>query len=1034
MVPSFPVTTAAPRRTLRAAAADAELLLSRGRLVLRVVLGALVAFTLKDIWVDQPHIEQLIAMRAAVALFGLVVIWWLPSIRSSEARAAIMVGFTVALCLEIAASNIVSGDRETALLLLLTVLFATAVLLPWGVRAQAAVAVGAGLSGLWHMLAMGAPAIGMARELIGLTLALATSVLVAGELARQRAAQQASAAALAARARSATLRAEVGAAMSGTGALDAMLQRSAQAVVDHLDAAFARVWLLDEAGEVLVLRASAGLYTHLDGPHGRVPVGHLKIGLIAAEQRPHLTSDVENDPRIGDHAWARREGMVAFAGYPLLAGGRLVGVLALFARHTLGGEVPDALAAVADVVALGVAREKAKAALVESERRFATIADSAPVMIWMTDAGARLTHANRAVREFIGAEPSEEDPPDLLLPIIPADRAETTASIAAAVTERRTVNAEFRARRGDGATRWLLATAVPRLAADGALLGLVGMSVDITERREMEDALREAHAAATAADEAKSRFLATMSHELRTPMNGILGMSTLLADTPLDAEQGESLAIIHQSAESLLGLINDVLDLSKIEAGKVTLERARFSLRDVVHGVLRTVAVQAHANGVELIADVAADVPDEHIGDAARLRQVLLNLVGNAVKFTAGGEVVVEARIAAGEAGGPALALAVRDTGIGIPTEKQASVFEAFVQADDSVTREYGGTGLGLPIAKRLVELMEGTIGVESFAGVGTTFFVTLPLAVAPAGGERSASQLGGVRVLVADSSARQRAALAVMLEHAGARVIAVGDAVGVAAALRDGEAAGDPVRVAVAAAELSSAAVTTPRRDGGPAAGLVVLVEPGRRAADEIRAAKPAALLVKPAGERELVAAVAEALGRQPTASDQRPAAPNGAQSRMRILVAEDNRVNAAVATKLLERRGHQVTVVGDGAAAVAALDEATFDLVLMDVQMPVLDGIQATARIRARERDRGGHIWIVAVTANAMRGDAEACLAAGMDHYVSKPIRREALDDAIARAQAHVTGARASQPDSSATLGLPTAAFASPSGGTAA
>ncbi len=528
---------------------------------------------------------------------------------------------------------------------------------------------------------------------------------------------------------------EIGMALAGAGSLQTMLQKCTEAIVRHLDGASARIWTVADSVDELELQASAGMYPDQDGPHGRVPIGKLKIGWIAQERKPHLSNQVVGDPEVGDQDWARREGMVAFAGRPLIVEGGLMGVVAMFARHPLSDATLTALSSAADAIAVGISRKRTEEALVCSELQ------------------------------------------------------------------------------------------------------------------------------AQAASRAKSGFLANMSHEIRTPMNGVLNMTRLALKTDLTPKQREYLEMAHRSAESLLEIINDILDFSKIEAGKLTLNAVPFCVHESVENVVRDMAMRAHAKDLELTCDVDPDVPGWLVGDPGRLRQVLLNLVSNAIKFTDRGEVGLTVRRGSATDEEVWLNFAVRDTGIGIPPDQLARTFEAFAQADTSITRTRGGTGLGLTISASLVSMMGGSLEIDSEPGVGSTF-------------------------------------------HFRARF----------------------------------------------------------RTSDQPR---------------------------QHTSGS--PPPPR--TGKLRLLLAEDNVINQKVAVGMLEAAGHEITVVNNGQEAVAALEQQPVDAILMDVQMPEMDGLQATAMIREREKTTGRHTPIIALTAHAMKGDQERCLAAGMDDYVSKPIRPEEL-----------------------------------------
>jgi PAS domain S-box-containing protein len=662
------------------------------------------------------------------------------------------------------------------------------------------------------------------------------------------------------------------------------------------------------------------------------------------------------------------------------------------------------------------ARKRAEEALRASDARFRSLTRSNVMGILMVHEDGAITEANEAFLDLVGYTRQEFQQEGLRWDKLTApeyahlDR----QGIEQLVTTGASPPWEKELVRKDGSRVYVLnGLAVLKGSRDRCLCFVL----DISTQKEAEAQLKRAKEAADQANRAKSAFVANISHEIRTPMNAILGMTELLLDTPVSAEQRDYLTVVQESAESLLSLINNVLDFSKIEAGKLDIEHVEFGLRDTVAGILKSLAVAAHKRALELVLNLDPAVPDRLTGDPTRLRQILVNLVGNAIKFTEQGDVVVRVSVDRRDEGTVLLHLAVTDTGIGIPQEKRESVFQAFEQGDGSRARKYGGTGLGLAICAKLVELIGGRIWFETNPAGGTTFHATGrfgivesddPLLAARPGGSRG--DLQDLRVLVVDDNPASRVALEGCLKTWGMRPHIVGNARAAQELVERQSTRDQPFAVALVDAHMPgidgfSFADWLRREAGGRVGPTIMLLHSIDRAADLSRCDEigVAAYVNKPIDHSELFDTLLALLVREDEngtvvkADDSHASAPVYRVTGLRILLAEDSPFNQKLAVGVLGKRGHQLTVANNGHEAVALAASREFDLIFMDIQMPEMDGLEATKRIRARERETGRRVPIIAMTAQAVKGMRERCLSVGMDDYLVKPVRAREIYDKL-------------------------------------
>ncbi len=737
-------------------------------------------------------------------------------------------------------------------------------------------------------------------------------------------------------------------------------------------------------------------------------------GRIWATGAPAWIDDLTLDANFLRRSIAMQVGLRHAYGFPVSIQGETIGVVTLLARDASASDEPllRVLGALGHQIGQFVERHRGDEALRESEARFRILADDAPVMIWLGEPDGRRNWFSRGWLDFTGRELDQETELGWRDGVHPEDLERLLRTYRESSESRSRYEIEFRLRRRDGEYRWILGKGFPRNLPDGRFGGFIGACLDVTE-------LRMARVAAESANRSKSEFLANMSHEIRTPMNGILGMTELVMETPLTPRQREYLGLVKSSADALLVVINDILDFSKIEAGKLTLDPVPFEIHDSLDETMRTLAQRAHAKDLELACRIAPDVPDALVGDPGRLRQVVVNLVGNAIKFTERGEVVVSVETRALDDRSVTLEFSVTDTGIGISPGQRRTIFEPFEQADGSTTRKYGGTGLGLAIASKLVELMGGRIWAEGELGRGSIFRFTATFGLGIGSGltdrHRHAAPIAGLPVLVVDDNYTNRRILEEVLLSWGVNPSIAVDGPSALDALRAASRAGRPFEVALIDGMMPGMdgfdLAERVRGDAEFVTPLMIMLTSGGQSGESERARRlgVSAYLTKPVRQSELFDTLMKVLAARHSAKagagttaperlDVSAASPRPSTIRpLLILLAEDHVVNQKVAVCMLNGMGHDSVVVPDGRAAVEAWRSGSFDLILMDVQMPEMDGYEAVAAIREAEGPAGAHIPIVALTAHAMKGDRERCLRSGFDEYVAKPIRAEQLKAVI-------------------------------------
>jgi len=646
-------------------------------------------------------------------------------------------------------------------------------------------------------------------------------------------------------------------------------------------------------------------------------------------------------------------------------------------------------------------RKKAEEILRESEEKFRTISTSARDAIIMMDNEGNISYWNEAAERIFGYTKEESIGKYLHKFIVPERFYETYSKgfkrfqitgEGAALGK----TLELTAFRKDGA-EFPVELSLSAVKLKGKW-NAVGILRDITERKKAEKELEKAKKAAEEANQAKSQFLASMSHEIRTPMNAIVGMSELLSGTSLYDEQKEYVEMIKISADNLLGIINDILDLSKIESGRLEIEETEFDLRDVIEVTTISLATQASKKGLELLCHINPEIPAYIISDPTRLRQILVNLIGNAIKFTEKGQIVVDVKTEERKNNRAILRFCVSDTGVGIPKEKQAKIFESFTQADNSTTRQYGGTGLGLTISKQLVEKMGGKIWVESEIGKGSNFYFTISCSVVEKAKEKedvAPPEIRNLRVLIVDDNATNRLILREIVSGWNFLSTGVEDGFSALKQLKNNSyqlILLDKSMPGMDGFEVAKKIKQMPKYTDAPIILLSSAEEKGdRKRAKELGISD---VLIKPVRRSKLYNSIVSALVKKEKAKVSETKIESALKGKpLKVLLAEDNLINQKLAVRILEKQGWKATVANNGREAVEWIEKNGFDFVLMDVQMPEMDGLEATKEIREKEKITGKHIPIVALTAHAFREDEKKCLSAGMDGYTTKPIKIQEL-----------------------------------------
>lgn len=654
-------------------------------------------------------------------------------------------------------------------------------------------------------------------------------------------------------------------------------------------------------------------------------------------------------------------------------------------------------------------KKEAEKSLRREKAVIRTLMDQMPDYIFVKDKNGQFKDVNKALLKEMGLTDFQQAAGKTDIDFFPPKLAEAFMRDDQKVIqeEKPMINRQEVMEDQQGKQRTLLTTKLPLIDDDGEVIGIIGISRDITDLKRQELALQEARHAAEAANRAKSEFMANMSHELRTPLHGIMGMTELALDMDLTSQLRQHLETVDECADTLLMIVNDILDFSKIESGKFELDHTNFLVREVIEHTVDMLANRAHAKKLELISGIDPDVPDAVIGDPVRLRQIVTNLIGNAIKFTESGEVALRVSIASLQSDRVSLHFSVRDTGIGIPEKTQRKIFEAFTQADTGTTRKYGGTGLGLTISSHLVSQMGGTLEVRSKEGHGSEFFFTITLELQVDSASRTSVEtpeaLHGTQILLVDDNGTNLAVLQQMLTNWQMNSTAVTSPADALNLLKDAYQSGNPYPMMITDLQMPDMTgielVKNIRETPEIADTTVLMLTSSEKEGDSVKAEQLniSAFIRKPCRQSRVLEAILNTAGMTLSKEGKKESGPV-ISKRLRILLAEDSPVNQTLVLGIMKKQGHEVVVTNNGNQAVEKVkQDPNFDLVLMDVQMPGMDGFVATRAIRHHEKSTGNHVLIIAMTAHAMKGDRERCLAAGMDAYVPKPIKGPRLLSAI-------------------------------------